>query len=140
MSSGRTISGCHGLASMDVDARDIDRYLHDLAGPDDAILREMELIAAQRIAIRGHVVFRRSVTRSAGDSEFSDVRVDGLELAGQVRDGVLVESSILTPQGAKQLSMGEMERHSVHPLSFKALVLEIWSRGIHETSQQRQAA
>jgi predicted O-methyltransferase YrrM len=33
---------------MDIVHPDIDRYLHDLASPDDAILREMELVAAER--------------------------------------------------------------------------------------------
>jgi predicted O-methyltransferase YrrM len=33
---------------MDIVHPDIDRYLHDLACPDDAILREMELVAAER--------------------------------------------------------------------------------------------
>lgn len=33
---------------MDIVHPDIDRYLHDLAGPDDAVLREMELVAAER--------------------------------------------------------------------------------------------
>jgi predicted O-methyltransferase YrrM len=33
---------------MDIVAPDIDRYLHELASPDDPILREMELLAVER--------------------------------------------------------------------------------------------
>ena len=33
---------------MDIVSPEIDRYLHDLANPDDPILREMEVLAAER--------------------------------------------------------------------------------------------
>jgi asparagine synthase (glutamine-hydrolysing) len=48
-------------------------------------------------------------------------------------DGMLVESGILTPQAARQLSRGEFPASAVAPLSFKALVLEIWARKIQST-------
>ena len=33
---------------MDIVDPDLDRYLHELASPDDPVLREMELVAHER--------------------------------------------------------------------------------------------
>ncbi len=43
-------------------------------------------------------------------------------------DGYLVKDAILSPDGARHLAQGEMVTGVVHPLSFKALVLEEWCR------------
>lgn len=43
-------------------------------------------------------------------------------------DGFLVESKILSGDGAKKLSKGEFPAGAISPLSFKALVLEQWCR------------
>lgn len=47
-------------------------------------------------------------------------------------DGYLVQAEVLSSQGARRLSTGEFPRGTVTPLSFKALVLEQWCRGMLE--------
>jgi asparagine synthase (glutamine-hydrolysing) len=49
---------------------------------------------------------------------------------GQLVDGYLVESHILTPAAGRRLALGEFPAGAVAPLSFKALVLELWCRGM----------
>jgi hypothetical protein len=43
-------------------------------------------------------------------------------------DGFLVQSGVLTRQAARHLATGPYPRGSITPLSFKALVLELWCR------------
>jgi asparagine synthase (glutamine-hydrolysing) len=47
--------------------------------------------------------------------------------------GYLVESGVLTPKTAKNLSNGSYPHNSFTPLSFKALVLELWCRKMSQT-------
>ena len=47
-----------------------------------------------------------------------------------LRDGCLVQAEILSPAGAAALAEGPFPRDVVSPLSFKALVLELWGRGM----------
>ena len=49
-----------------------------------------------------------------------------------LHDGFLVQAGILTSRAAKRLSRGECPPRIVHPLSFRALVLEMWCRNITE--------
>jgi asparagine synthase (glutamine-hydrolysing) len=49
---------------------------------------------------------------------------------GQLVDGYLVQSRVLTPAAGRRLALGEFPRGAVAPLSFKALVLELWCRGV----------
>jgi asparagine synthase (glutamine-hydrolysing) len=46
----------------------------------------------------------------------------------QLVDGYLVETGVLKPQAGQQLSAGYFPNEAVTPLSFKALVLELWCR------------
>ena len=43
-------------------------------------------------------------------------------------DGYLVKNAILSQEGGRQMAQGEIMPGVVHPLSFKALVLEEWCR------------
>jgi len=45
-----------------------------------------------------------------------------------LKDGFLVDSGILSPQGASELATGPFPGNVVTPISFKALVLELWCR------------
>lgn len=45
-------------------------------------------------------------------------------------DGELVRARVLSPEGARQLARGEFPLGVTAPLSFKALVLEMWSRSL----------
>lgn len=44
--------------------------------------------------------------------------------------GWLVSNDVLGAAGARELSRGDFKRGLVHPLAFKALVLEHWARGL----------
>ncbi|RMD60168.1 MAG: asparagine synthetase B, partial [Nitrospirae bacterium] len=48
----------------------------------------------------------------------------------KLRDGYLVQHNILKPEKAHYLSKGPFPRGAITPLSFKALVLELWCRGV----------
>ena len=48
----------------------------------------------------------------------------------QLQDGYLVQAGILSPEGAAALAKGSFPRGVATPLSFKALVLELWCRGM----------
>lgn len=48
--------------------------------------------------------------------------------------GLLVEKNVLSEKGGRRLAEGNLERGVVHPLSFKALVLEEWTRKMSEIS------
>lgn len=50
--------------------------------------------------------------------------------------GYLVQSGVLTEQAGAELSAGPFPRGAVAPISFKALVLEIWCREMVATSQR----
>lgn len=50
-----------------------------------------------------------------------------------LKDGVLVEMDILKPESADELSEGVFPNNAIVPLSFKALVLEIWCRQMSQT-------
>lgn len=45
-----------------------------------------------------------------------------------LKDGYLVESNVLSPEGGLSLARGEFPAEATSPLSFKALVLEQWCR------------
>ncbi|MEO7634581.1 MAG: asparagine synthase (glutamine-hydrolyzing) [Sphingomicrobium sp.] len=45
-----------------------------------------------------------------------------------LKDGYLVANGVLNPQGAKALARGPFPARAIAPLSFKALVLELWCR------------
>ncbi|MFA6715314.1 MAG: asparagine synthase-related protein, partial [Victivallaceae bacterium] len=47
-----------------------------------------------------------------------------------LKDGVLVETGILSAKGAAVLAKGYFPKNAVAPLSYKALVLELWYRKI----------
>ena len=47
-----------------------------------------------------------------------------------LRDGYLVEHEVLSPESAHNLSLGPFPPTAITPLSFKALVLEQWCRGM----------
>lgn len=47
---------------------------------------------------------------------------------GQLVDGYLVESGILRPEAARELALGRFPSDTITPLTFKALVLEVWCR------------
>jgi asparagine synthase (glutamine-hydrolysing) len=49
-------------------------------------------------------------------------------------EGYLVESKVLKPETAKQLSKGPYPSNTITPLSFKALVLELWCRKMSQTA------
>jgi asparagine synthase (glutamine-hydrolysing) len=51
-----------------------------------------------------------------------------------LRDGHLVQAEILSPEGAAVLAKGQFPPGAATPLSFKALVLELWCRGMQGTS------
>jgi len=46
----------------------------------------------------------------------------------RLRDGLLVELGVLEPKAARQLAEGRFPLEAIAPLSFKALVLELWCR------------
>ena len=46
--------------------------------------------------------------------------------------GYLVESGALTPEAGRMLAAGPFPQNAVTPLSFKALVLEMWCRRMRE--------
>ncbi len=46
----------------------------------------------------------------------------------QLRDGFLVKERVLSPEGARNLAEGPFPRGNIAPVSFKALVLELWCR------------
>jgi asparagine synthase (glutamine-hydrolysing) len=46
----------------------------------------------------------------------------------QLRDGYLVQSNVLNAASAAKLSNGDFPKGAIIPLSFKALVLELWCR------------
>lgn len=50
--------------------------------------------------------------------------------------GYLVQSGVLTEQAGAELSAGPFPRGAIAPISFKALVLEIWCREMVATSQR----
>jgi asparagine synthase (glutamine-hydrolysing) len=50
--------------------------------------------------------------------------------------GYLVDKRVLTPVGARNLSKGPFPKGLVVPLSFKALVLEVWCRQISSISRE----
>jgi asparagine synthase (glutamine-hydrolysing) len=45
-----------------------------------------------------------------------------------LKEGALVDSQVLSPKGAKELSQGTFDKFNIVPISFKALVLETWAR------------
>ena len=47
-----------------------------------------------------------------------------------VADGFLVQQGVLTPVAAQQFARGDIRSGSIVPLSFKALVLELWCQGL----------
>jgi len=49
-----------------------------------------------------------------------------------LRDGLLVSTGVLSPEAAVILSNGPFPETAVSPISFKALVLEIWARHMTE--------
>jgi asparagine synthase (glutamine-hydrolysing) len=51
-----------------------------------------------------------------------------------LEEGWLVANGVLNPQGARELARGRPVPGTVHPLAFKALVLEEWSRGMSQAS------
>jgi asparagine synthase (glutamine-hydrolysing) len=53
-------------------------------------------------------------------------------------DGALVHHGILKPEAARQLGTGGFPWGATAPLSFKALVLEVWCRQISELPQRSQ--
>lgn len=52
------------------------------------------------------------------------------EYGDQLDDGYLVQAGVLDQPSAKYLSTGAYSRRVITPLSFKALVLELWARGM----------
>lgn len=52
-------------------------------------------------------------------------------------EGYLVQSAALTRDMAKELSTGPHPRNTITPLSFKALVLELWCRKMSQTAYGR---
>jgi asparagine synthase (glutamine-hydrolysing) len=52
------------------------------------------------------------------------------QYGAQLQDGYLVQAGILSPEGAAALAKGSFPRGVATPLSFKALVLELWCRGM----------
>lgn len=48
----------------------------------------------------------------------------------QLEEGYLVQAGILKPEAARQLAAGPYPAGTVAPLSFKALVLEVWCRSM----------
>ncbi len=55
-----------------------------------------------------------------------------------LNDGFLVESGILKPSSARELSKGLYPAGAGAPLSFKALTLELWSRKLADMASQAQ--
>lgn len=49
-----------------------------------------------------------------------------------LKNGRLVEAGILSPEGSHSLAMGPFPKGNICPLSFKALVLELWCRRFYE--------
>jgi asparagine synthase (glutamine-hydrolysing) len=47
---------------------------------------------------------------------------------GRLADGLLVDRGVLSSEGARALSAGPWPAGAIAPLSFKALVLELWAR------------
>lgn len=56
-----------------------------------------------------------------------------------LRDGFLLEASVLTEASARHLSSGYFPSGNVTPISFKALVLELWCRRMAETCKHETA-
>jgi asparagine synthase (glutamine-hydrolysing) len=54
------------------------------------------------------------------------------EYGQALEDGYLVKAGVLRREAAKKLSLGPFPGTAVTPMSFKALVLEIWCRGMRE--------
>lgn len=52
-----------------------------------------------------------------------------------LEDGYLVNKGILNQKSARELAVGPFRKSSIAPLSFKALVLEIWCRRFSSLSQ-----
>ena len=53
-------------------------------------------------------------------------------------DGFLVDKEILSREGAEELSRGEIQNGTVHPMCFKALVLELWCQGARRAATQQR--
>ena len=53
-----------------------------------------------------------------------------------LEDGHLVQTGVLRPESARHLATGPFPRGAVTPLSFKALVLEMWSRQFSHLPQK----
>ncbi len=60
-------------------------------------------------------------------------------LGEKLRDGRLAAHGVLSAPAAATLAQGGMPRHSVVPLSFKALVLELWLRDLEALSNRAPA-
>jgi asparagine synthase (glutamine-hydrolysing) len=50
----------------------------------------------------------------------------------QLQDGCLVSAGVITPEAGRILATGPVPRGAIMPLSFKALVLESWCRGLSD--------
>lgn len=55
-----------------------------------------------------------------------------------LQDGILVEKGILSKKGALDLSKGSYPRGAIMPLSFKALVLEMWGQEIIQSLEKQK--
>jgi asparagine synthase (glutamine-hydrolysing) len=59
---------------------------------------------------------------------------------GELEDGYLVRAEILRRDRARSLAFGPFPLEAGVPLSFKALVLELWCRRYSSLAESEQAA